>query len=440
MSEFLRLSLIPILVLMGAAPHLSEPISTDELSSRPVPVVRAAVSVVASAPLRVRLETISRRGRGFVADLEGGAHAELTLDPRLQDAAEEVLRSFQVPYGAAVVISVPDGRVLALAGRSEVSPELGPEELALHAWAPAASVFKVVSAAALVSEGGLNGDTRTCFHDGLHAVRADNLVDMPRIDRRCETLAYGIGKSQNAILAKLATNHLTPDQLTRVAHAFGFGQTIPFDVPVEPSHIDVPADNKLEFARTAAGFWHSTLSPLHGALLAAVVANRGEMPAPRIIELATDSNGQPIALPAASFRTVISAETAREVGRMMELTTRIGTARTTFTDRNGRSLLPVSVAGKTGTLSAETDRGFLRYSWFVGYAPADHPEIAFAVALGNRASRRIKATYLGRRLVAEYLAGNRELDAPRELGSARAPAAASRILASIPHQSSRRQD
>jgi peptidoglycan glycosyltransferase len=433
MPEFLRFSLIPAVVLMGAAPHLSgdpETIS-DGLSSRSVPPARSVATSAASAPLRVRLETISRRGRGFVADLEGGAHAELTLDPRLQDAAEEVLRDFQVPYGAAVVISVPDGRVLALAGRSQVSPELGAEELALHAWAPAASVFKVVSAAALVSEGGLNGESRTCYHDGISAVRADNLVDMPRIDRRCATLAYGIGKSQNAILAKLATNFLTPDKLARVAHAFGFGQTIPFDVPVEPSHIDVPADNKLEFARTAAGFWHSTLSPLHGALLAAVVANRGEMPAPRIIELATDSQGRPIALPAATFRTVLSAETAREVGRMMELTTRIGTARTMFTDRKGRSLLPVSVAGKTGTLSAETDKGFLRYSWFVGYAPADHPEIAFAVALGNRASLRIKATYLGRRLVAEYVAGSRELGGQRELGAARGPAAA-RVLTAIP--------
>src|SRR5688500_5275588 len=39
---------------------------------------------------RVRLDTVARSGAGFVARLEGGAHAELTLDPRLQDAAEEV--------------------------------------------------------------------------------------------------------------------------------------------------------------------------------------------------------------------------------------------------------------------------------------------------------------------------------------------------------------
>ena len=84
---------------------------------------------------------------------------------------------------------------------------------------------------------------------------------------------------------------------------------------------------------------------------------------------------------------------------MMELTTRIGTAKGTFRDKRGRRLLPVEVAGKTGTLSAETDRGYVGYSWFVGYAPAERPAIAFAVVLGNNPNWRIKATYVGRHIV-----------------------------------------
>jgi len=82
----------------------------------------------------------------------------------------------------------------------------------------------------------------------------------------------------------------------------------------------------------------------------------------------------------------------------------MGTAKGAFHDRKGHALLPVSVAGKTGTLSAQTDKGYLGYSWFVGFAPADHPKIAFAVVIGNQASWRIKAAYVGRRLVEEYLA------------------------------------
>ena len=366
------------------------------------------------APPSLRAETIRFAGRRYVADLTDGGRAELTLDPRLQQSTENVLRTFQIPFGAAVVVSIPDGRVLALVGQSAADPRLGPAELALRPWAPAASVFKVISAAALV-EHGIMGSTRTCYHGGVSSILADNLVDLPAIDRRCDTLAFGLGKSQNAIIAKLATRHLTAGQLARVGRSFGFDEAIPFDLPIEPSHLDVPGDD-LEFARTAAGFWHSTLSPMHGALLAAAIANRGDMPAPMLVDRALDRDGRTLAPVMANPRHVVDPAAAREVGRMMELTTRIGTAKGTFRDKRGRRLLPVEVAGKTGTLSAETDHGYVGYSWFVGYAPADHPAIAFAVVLGNNPNWRIKATYVGRHIVSTYLAATKPA-VPRLLAS-----------------------
>jgi cell division protein FtsI/penicillin-binding protein 2 len=365
---------------------------------------RAGTHTEASAAL-LRADTIRLVGRRYVADLADGGHAELTLDPQLQQSTESVLRAFQIPFGAAVVVSIPDGRVLAMVGQSASDPRLGPAELALRPWAPAASVFKVISATALV-ENGVMGSTRTCYHGGVSSILADNLVDLPAIDRRCDTLAFGLGKSQNAIIAKLATRHLTAGDLARVGRSFAFDEAIPFDLPIEPSHLDVPGDN-LEFARTAAGFWHSTLSPMHGALLAAAIANRGEMPAPTLIDRAVDRDGRPIAQPVPTPRHVVDAAAAREVGRMMELTTRIGTAKGTFRDKRGRRLLPIDVAGKTGTLSAETDRGYVGYSWFVGYAPAERPAIAFAVVLGNHPNWRIKATYVGRHIVGEYVSMTR---------------------------------
>jgi cell division protein FtsI/penicillin-binding protein 2 len=378
----------------------------------------AAAAATGHAFPAVRLTTMQRSGTSYVVSTADGGRAALTLDPRLQESTEEVMRTFAIPYAGAVVLSIPDGRVLAMVGRSAADPRLGAEELALHPWAPAASVFKVVSAAALVETGGITGATRTCYHGGVSAVLPDNLVDMPRIDGRCDTLAYGLGKSQNAILAKLATRHLRPDGLARMGRAFGFDEAIPFELPVEPSHLDVPTTDGLEFARTAAGFWHSTLSPMHGALLAATIANGGVMPTPTLVERAVAGDGSLVSAPLPLPRRVIEAGTAREVGRMMELTTRIGTAKATFRDKKGRRFLPVEVAGKTGTLGAETDRGYVGYSWFVGYAPADHPQIAFAVTLGNQSQWRIKATYVARRIVTEYLAGKKpEHVAPRVLAA-----------------------
>jgi peptidoglycan glycosyltransferase len=380
-----------------------------------LPLLLAASAPIASAETHVDLQSITRHGSTFVADLEGGGAAELTLNAGLQDAVEEVLAHYDVPFGAAVAISIPDGRVLALAGRSAVDPSLGPAELALRPWAPAASVFKIVAASALVDEASLSGASRACYHGGVSAVLAENLVDLPRLDRRCATLAFALGKSQNAIIAKLAARHLQPAGLLRMANAFGFGEPIEFEAPVEPSEIDVPSE-QLEFARTAAGFWHSSLSPLHGALMAAAVANAGEMPAPRLVERAADAEGRPLVLQRRPARRVLPPAVAREVGRMMELTTTMGTARVAFQDRTGHPYLPVDVAGKTGTLfyrgrpqdpalpaAVLPDGGFLGYSWFVGYAPARQPRIAFAVVIGNPRDWKIKATFVARRIVAEYL-------------------------------------
>jgi cell division protein FtsI/penicillin-binding protein 2 len=364
------------------------------------------------------LETASLRGSHFFADLEGGGLAQLTLNPVLQESVEEVLAAHRLPYAAVAVVSIPDGKVIVLAGYSKSDPTLDTAALALRPWAPAASVFKVVTASALLQEGHLDPETQVCYHGGISAVLRDNLIDLPAIDRTCANLGYGIGKSQNAIIAKLAARHLQPEQLQRVAEAFGFGQEIDFDVPIEPSEVDIPRD-PLEFARAAAGFWHTSLSALHGALLAATVANHGVMPAPRLIEKAVDAQGAALALPKSISHRVLAPEIAEQVGRMMQLTTSMGTARKSFRDRRGHANLPIEVAGKTGTLYSrgrtsdpalpgglvQPEGGQLGYSWFVGFAPAVRPKIAFAVLLGNPAAWQLRAHVVARQVVADYLAG-----------------------------------
>src|SRR5690606_22430340 len=103
--------------------------------------------------------------------------AVLTLDPKLQRAAEDVLARAKAPLGAIVVTGL-DGRVLAYAGlRGETAPE---RDLTLPAkvWAPAASIFKIVTSAALLSKG-VEPTTKVCYHGGLRSVDPDHLVDNP---------------------------------------------------------------------------------------------------------------------------------------------------------------------------------------------------------------------------------------------------------------------
>src|SRR5205814_8351944 len=136
-------------------------------------------------------------------------------------------------------------------------------------------------------------DSRVCYHGGVHSVEASNLASHPRLDRTCQTLAYGLAKSQNAILARLAYDYLDPLALDRTARALGFGAPLPFELPVTASEVAVPSDGGLAFARVAAGFWSTTLSPLHGAFLAATLARGGVTPPLRLVERVVDRDGVP---------------------------------------------------------------------------------------------------------------------------------------------------
>ena len=83
--------------------------------------------------------------------------------------------------------------------------------------------------------------------------------------------------------------------------------------------------------------------------------------------------------PSEPFAT-IHPETARELRQMMEVTVRRGTCWRAFHDEHGAPYLHrIAVAGKTGTLG-EQDSTF---SWFIGFAPSQKPEIVVSVLLKN---------------------------------------------------------
>src|SRR3954468_5085984 len=84
---------------------------------------RAGANAEAGAAL-LRADTIRLAGRGYVADLAGGGRAGRTLDTQRQQSTDNLLPAFQIPFGAAVVVSVPDGRVLAMVGQSAADPRL----------------------------------------------------------------------------------------------------------------------------------------------------------------------------------------------------------------------------------------------------------------------------------------------------------------------------
>ena len=272
--------------------------------------------------------------------------ARLTLDGELQRTATALMRGRRLSEAAVVLMDTASGRLLVYASHVEDGPE---RDLCALAEAPSASLFKIVTAAALIEEAHLGPDTRQCYLGGEHRILAVDLIDDARRDRWCTTLAGAMGRSINAVFARLASEHLTSEELDRMARRFGYGQALPFDVAVQPSAIHVPSE-PLEFARTAAGFWNSTLSPIQAAEISAIVARGGEESIrPHIVDKIVDRAGGVVwsAPEAPSSSRIIGDETAKKIAMMMQHTVSQGTSWHAFHDAHGGAFLPgLTVAGR----------------------------------------------------------------------------------------------
>lgn len=339
------------------------------------------------------------RPRRVVTPLSNGRQAELTLDPVVQRAATAVMKRYRVPEAGVVVMEVKTGNLLAYASYVNEGKKF---DVNVVAEAPAASTFKVVTGAALIERAGLNAETEQCYRGGKSRITASELREDPTRDKWCATLAMALGRSLNVVFARLAQKHLTPEDLTAAAGAFGFGAPVPFVVPNEAPKVDIPAD-PLEFARTAAGFWNTSLSPLAAAVLAQTVANRGITLKPRIVrsiqrgkETLWEADPNPVVL-----KRAMKPETADELTKMMLQTVENGSAYKTFHDKRGRAYIPkMKIAGKTGTLTRHKENR--HYTWLVAFAPADEPEIAVAALVVNTPLWRIKGPDLARDVMRAY--------------------------------------
>ena len=347
------------------------------------------------------LDRIVQRDGRWIAPLAGGGEAVLTLDTDLQRAAAKILSAANPVRGGLVALDPRTGKVLAWA---EVARDGRRHQVLTTSRVPAASVFKLVTTAALFETTSLSPKEQICISGGTHGIERRHL-DAPRGDAiECSPFGYAIGYSKNAVFAQLATHRLLRRDLVDTAQALGFNGLVPFDVDVPVGTVDVPYGD-LDFARTAAGFQGSTLSPLGGAYLASVIAHGGQAIKIRITEPSADANGEVADQPSVDDEPIVGRVlkplTAARLRRMMEVTVRSGTCRRAFSDASGRPYLgSMRVSGKTGTLRPEATEGMT--SWFIGFAPSQNPEVVISVMLENGAVWRQKANELARDWMRNY--------------------------------------
>lgn len=310
-----------------------------------------------------------------------GANLRLTIDNDLTAKAEAMMKG---KNGAVVAIVPKTGEVLCLysnptfdpnedaltaqwasLAESEDSPFLGRAASGLYA---PGSTFKVITAAAAVDSG---YGSYTVNDEGSYTVDGYTLKNYGGHSYGQLDLRSGFAKSSNVMFAALSVM-MGEDRMRKMAENFGVGQQIPFDIAAQTSSMNYP--NKMsdpELAAVGIGQGKLLMTPLNMALVACAIANDGIIMQPYLVEEASFPSGRSIyRAKRAIWKTAVSSLVSRQIGELMTECVQSGTGKSA-------KISGVTVAGKTGT--AQNEKEGKEHAWFIGYAPAENPEIAVCV-------------------------------------------------------------
>jgi peptidoglycan glycosyltransferase len=348
-----------------------------------------------------------------------GGDVVLTLDPAVQEAA---MAGLEGVTGAVVALDPDTGAILAMASTPTYDPTLlsSHDPAAIRAYwdeldaaerdprlnraigdnYPPGSLFKVVVSAAALADG-YTPDTVVPAPDELPLPNSSRVI--PNFNgSSCspsgeQSLIDALTISCNTAFAQLGID-LGEERVREMAEAFGMdGET--FDIPlrVQGSSIgDVEDDAAL--AQTSIGQRDVRMTPLQAALVAATVANDGVQMKPYLVDqlqapdLTVIDSTQP-----EEWREAVSVDVANQLTEMMVSVVDNGSGR-------AARIQGVKVAGKTGT--AQVSEDVADHTWFMGFAPADEPEIAVAVFVANGGGTGgERSAPIARQVIQAYLDG-----------------------------------
>ena len=288
-----------------------------------------------------------------------------TIDTKLQKYILRILRRSRTLQAAVVVLNPADGSVIAMADHGS---DGNGQNLSLKADYPAASLFKIVSAAAAIGSSGYTPDTAVYFVGRRHTLYKSQLKQTKGRWTTETTFRKAFALSNNSVFGKLGIYVLGQTILAEYADKFAFNRPIPFDLPLAVSTTVVPADD-FGLAEIASGFNKKTLiSPLHATLLATVAANNGSMPVPWLVETVQDEKDQILyhADPAVLNRP-LTGNAAKYLTVLMQDAASYGTSRSAFRKLRRKKIFKTFELGaKTGTINDQTDS--LKYDWITAFA------------------------------------------------------------------------
>ncbi len=328
-----------------------------------------------------------------------------SIDTGLQAYIGKLMDRYHPLYGALVALDPFTGRILALASyTNDSSPQFG-GNLCLRSLFPAASIYKTITSAAAIEYAGFEAGCMVEHRGRNHTLYHSQLK--PELDWANDlTFSQAYSRSINAVFGRIGMYELGREVLLDYSNRFGFNTPLPGELSCEISRVMVP-DSLFDLAELASGFnQKTTLSPLHGALIAACIAGNGAMPVPTIVDsiVRQRDNATRYAAERSIWRYPVDQATAREMQSMMYAVAATGTASKHFRDiRNSRRFDDFIYGGKTGSVDKDSTG---RVDWFIGFAV--HPEkiderIAIGAVTVHGAYWTVHSSYLAAETIDRYL-------------------------------------
>lgn len=345
---------------------------------------------------------------------EPGNSVQLTIDSRIQRAAEQALAG---RVGAIVALDPRSGAVLAWASAPtfdntniqaaiEAANASGGADTSMYDRATLAlytpgSTFKVLTLASALENGLATLDT---IYDspGRMEIGGADVVSIGERGHGKISLAKAFALSSNTVFGQVADG-LGAEKLVATARAFGYGQQLGLDFTTAASVMPNPEEmTEWELAWAGAGQpvgQGHTPGPqatvMQNALMAATIANNGIAMNPYVVSQILAPDGTVLKTTRGrSLGQAVSSGTAAQVKQAMLDVVQNGTG-------SAAAIAGVKVAGKTGT--AETNNPNAN-STFVGFAPYDTPTVAIAVVIEQNAKGEETAAAVGGQVLRAALA------------------------------------
>lgn len=350
--------------------------------------ISGSVSFMADASGRI----IPNTSDEFVPPKDG-LHLQLTIDKTIQSILERELDQavvkFQPDHAIGIAMNPNNGEVLAMASRPDYEPGNYQEysssvynrNLPIWMTYEPGSTFKIITLAAALEEGLVNLHQDRFFDPGHIEVAGARLRCWRRGGHGSQTFLEGVENSCNPAFVILGQK-LGKEKLFEYIRNFGFGQKTGIDLGGEENGILFKLDRvgPVELATTSFGQGVS-VTPIQQVAAVSAAINGGALYEPHVAkrwihpetgEIVEENEPKII-------RNVVSEQTSQLVREALESVVAQGTGRNAYIEG-------YRVGGKTGTAQKVVDG---RYSAsehivsFVGFAPADDPQVVVYVAIDN---------------------------------------------------------